>query len=85
MLAPDPMIHLPDPARQPQFYDGVTIKRGLAWVVDTETEVALVDAHLGTLGWRAVWRGFTRHQEAIAWLLSTNGGDRPLSSRRAPV
>ncbi|OWV63240.1 hypothetical protein CDZ98_00645 [Mameliella alba] len=29
------MSHLPDPDRQAAFYDGVTIKRGLAWVVDT--------------------------------------------------
>lgn len=30
----EPMTHLPDPDRQAAFYDGVTIKRGLAWVVD---------------------------------------------------
>ncbi len=29
------MSHLPDPDRQAEFYDGVTVKRGLAWVVDT--------------------------------------------------
>ncbi|MBV6635170.1 RDD family protein [Mameliella alba] len=29
------MSHLPDPDRQAAFYDGVTVKRGLAWVVDT--------------------------------------------------
>ncbi|KUF08849.1 hypothetical protein AVJ23_20740 [Pseudoponticoccus marisrubri] len=28
------MSHLPDPETQAGFYDGVTIKRGLAWVVD---------------------------------------------------
>ena len=26
---------LPDPVREPDFYAGVTLKRGLAWVVDT--------------------------------------------------
>ncbi|KHQ54047.1 RDD family protein [Mameliella alba] len=31
----DTMSHLPDPDRQVAFYDGVTVKRGLAWVVDT--------------------------------------------------
>lgn len=31
----EPMSHLPDPERQAAFYDGVTVKRGLAWVVDT--------------------------------------------------
>lgn len=25
---------LPDPSREPAFYDGVLVKRGLAWVVD---------------------------------------------------
>ncbi|MBV7393189.1 RDD family protein [Mameliella alba] len=29
------MSHLPDPDRQAAFYDGVTIKRGVAWVLDT--------------------------------------------------
>lgn len=29
------MFHLPDPDTQPQFYEGVTSKRLLAWVVDT--------------------------------------------------
>ncbi len=29
------MIHLPDPDTQSEFYDGVAIKRLLAWVVDT--------------------------------------------------
>ncbi len=31
----EPLSHLPDPARQAGFYDGVTLKRGLAWVIDT--------------------------------------------------
>ncbi|WP_205626897.1 RDD family protein [Pseudoponticoccus marisrubri] len=30
----EPLSHLPDPETQAGFYDGVTIKRGLAWVVD---------------------------------------------------
>ncbi|MEX0286934.1 MAG: RDD family protein [Paracoccaceae bacterium] len=29
------MYHLPDPERQYQFYEGVPVKRLLAWVVDT--------------------------------------------------
>ena len=29
------MTHLPDPDTQAQFYDGVAIKRLLAWIVDT--------------------------------------------------
>lgn len=31
----EPFSHLPDPERQAGFYDGVTIKRGLAWLIDT--------------------------------------------------
>jgi len=32
---PAPVLHgLPDPVREPEFYEGVTVKRGLAWVVD---------------------------------------------------
>ncbi|MCC1494495.1 RDD family protein [Cognatishimia sp. F0-27] len=34
--------HLPDPERQHGFYDGVIIKRGLAWVVDFVVIMALV-------------------------------------------
>lgn len=30
----DPLSHLPDPQRQTAFYDGVTVKRGIAWVID---------------------------------------------------
>ena len=30
-----PTTHLPDPDLQPGFYDGVTLKRVLAWVIDT--------------------------------------------------
>jgi uncharacterized RDD family membrane protein YckC len=33
-FATTPLHGLPDPAREPQFYAGVTVKRGLAWVVD---------------------------------------------------
>jgi uncharacterized RDD family membrane protein YckC len=29
-----PFHGLPDPAREPAFYEGVTVKRGLAWIVD---------------------------------------------------
>jgi len=31
----EPLSHLPDPERQAGFYDGVTIKRGVAWVLDS--------------------------------------------------
>lgn len=34
MTAAPFMSALPDPHRQPAFYDGVVIKRGIAWVID---------------------------------------------------
>ncbi|MBP0482834.1 RDD family protein [Sagittula sp. M10.9X] len=42
------MSHLPDPDRQAGFYDGVTVKRGLAWLVDTVL-IALATAVLATI------------------------------------
>ena len=34
-VRPASVLHgLPDPVREPAFYEGVTVKRGLAWVVD---------------------------------------------------
>lgn len=35
------LAHLPDPDRQPQFYETVPAKRLLAWVIDTVIIVAL--------------------------------------------
>ena len=35
------MSHLPDPDRQPQFYESVPAKRLLAWIVDTVLILAL--------------------------------------------
>lgn len=35
------MFHLPDPDRQPQFYEGVAGKRLLAWLIDTVLVAAL--------------------------------------------
>ncbi|WP_210527542.1 RDD family protein [Rubellimicrobium arenae] len=32
--SPATLHGLPDPAREPEFYAGVTTKRGLAWIVD---------------------------------------------------
>lgn len=34
--------HLPDPVLQPEFYDSVTVKRGLAWVIDALLILVLV-------------------------------------------
>jgi uncharacterized RDD family membrane protein YckC len=30
----EPLSHLPDPRYQQEFYDGVTAKRGIAWMID---------------------------------------------------
>ncbi|MBO6882923.1 MAG: RDD family protein [Marivita sp.] len=42
MYAPDTYPNLPDPMVQPEFYDSVPIKRGLAWVIDAALILALV-------------------------------------------
>ena len=34
MYATDTFPNLPDPIVQPEFYDTVTVKRGLAWLID---------------------------------------------------
>jgi uncharacterized RDD family membrane protein YckC len=38
----DPVSHLPDPIRQPEFYDSVSAKRLLAWIVDSILTLSLV-------------------------------------------
>jgi hypothetical protein len=40
----------------------------IACLVDTKTEIALVDSHLGSLGWKARWKGFNNYKDAMAWL-----------------
>ena len=40
-MYPDAVSHLPDPERQSEFYDGVTVKRGIAWVIDLVIILAL--------------------------------------------
>lgn len=42
MYATNPYPNLPDPMVQPEFYDSVVIKRGLAWVIDAVLILALV-------------------------------------------
>ncbi|WP_299785351.1 RDD family protein [uncultured Marivita sp.] len=42
MYATDTYPNLPDPMVQPEFYDSVTIKRGLAWVIDAALILVLV-------------------------------------------
>ena len=39
--APATLHGLPDPVREPDFYAGVTLKRGLAWVVDAGIGLAI--------------------------------------------
>lgn len=38
----DQVSHLPDPIRQPEFYESVVVKRLLAWLVDTVLIMVLV-------------------------------------------
>lgn len=51
------MSHLPDPFRQPQFYDAVPAKRLIAWLIDSLVIVALcagvvlLTAFVGLLIW----------------------------------
>lgn len=51
------MTHLPDPIRQPQFYDGVPFKRLVAWLIDSalifliSAIVVIVTAFVGLLVW----------------------------------
>ena len=47
-----------------QIWDGEKV----AWLVHSRTEVALVETHLATVGWRATWRAFTQKSEAMDWL-----------------
>jgi uncharacterized RDD family membrane protein YckC len=42
MYATQPFANLPDPMVQPEFYDSVVIKRGLAWVIDAVLILVLV-------------------------------------------
>jgi uncharacterized RDD family membrane protein YckC len=39
-FAPTPALQ-PDPIRHAEFYDGVALKRGLAWIIDTILVLAL--------------------------------------------
>jgi uncharacterized RDD family membrane protein YckC len=43
MSATDSFPGLPDPETRPDFYEGVTLKRGIAWVVDV-TLIAILTA-----------------------------------------
>lgn len=45
---------LPDPQTSPGFYDGVAVKRGLAWFVDT-LAVAVISAVLASLPFFLGW------------------------------
>jgi len=42
MYASNTYPNLPDPMVQPEFYDSVTVKRGLAWVIDAALILVLV-------------------------------------------
>ena len=46
--------------------------RKVAIVTNSYTEIALVESHLGELGWHAQWRGFISLEAARHWLLEPN-------------
>ena len=56
-----PLSGLPDPAREPAFYRGVTVKRGAAWVVDAAATLLLCllalpfTAFTGLFWWPVLW------------------------------
>ncbi len=55
------MRHLPDPLRQPEFYDSVPVKRLLAWIIDSFIILALsalavvMTAFIGAFFWVALY------------------------------
>ena len=70
-----PLLHgLPDPAREPEFYAGVTVKRGLAWIVDAAITFGLsllalpFTAFTGLFWWPLLWLcvGFTYRWATLA-------------------
>lgn len=42
MITTNTYPNLPDPVVQPEFYDSVAVKRGVAWVIDAALILALV-------------------------------------------
>lgn len=68
------MHGLPDPLREPAFYEGVAVKRGLAWVVDAGITWVLCllvlpfTAFTGLFWWGTLWAsvGFLYRWASIA-------------------
>jgi uncharacterized RDD family membrane protein YckC len=58
---PTALHGLPDPVREPAFYEGVTAKRGLAWIVDEALTFGLCllalpfTAFTALLWWPILW------------------------------
>ena len=74
------MHHLPDPDRQPQFYDGVPTKRLIAWIIDSIIVIAIcavlaVVTVIGLFIWPLLWLviGFAYRTVTIANGSSTWG------------
>ncbi|XOV84108.1 MAG: hypothetical protein ACFHXK_03110 [bacterium] len=58
-----------------QVSDAVVERINQAWqgtkiavVANSHTEIALIESHLGIMGWRAQWRGFISVEDATQWL-----------------
>ncbi len=46
--------------------------RKIAIVTNSYTEIALIESHLGAMGWNAQWRGFVSTEAARQWLHESN-------------
>ncbi|MCR9260073.1 MAG: hypothetical protein NXH95_10145 [Pseudomonadaceae bacterium] len=46
--------------------------RKIAIVTNSYTEIALIESHLGAMGWEAQWRGFLNTDAARHWLHKSN-------------
>ncbi|MEM9268159.1 MAG: RDD family protein [Pseudomonadota bacterium] len=53
-----PYSHLPDPVRDTQFYQGVTLRRVFAWVIDSLLLAVFVAVSLPILGLATLGIGF---------------------------
>ncbi|MEL6677857.1 MAG: RDD family protein [Pseudomonadota bacterium] len=64
---PDPYHSLPDPDRQPQFYDGVSGKRFFAWLIDT-VAILLLTLLVGLLTFTLALWIFPVTFAVLSWL-----------------
>lgn len=76
LFAPADLNGLPDPVREPEFYRGVTVKRGLAWIVDAGAILLLcllalpLTAFTALFWWPVLWLVV---EFAYRWATLSNG------------